>query len=255
MVESLEYVLTGPTPLAVYVRITPGQSLGVKANKFVGEKVVSLDRIRGLGIGSYMGSPSFSIKYDDDSGQAKTQRIVVDPFDPETVRLCRDLRTVHAKKALWSNDFRDAAKSNASGEMTFPLVVKVNALLRKSYLPRWGVLLLLLSLILTLPLFVYALIAGCFRLTVDAEGLKSKGWLVRKIAWGEIEKVEPQRLTVTNRMYGANVGKQQYLEFTVRSKDQKILFARLAPLAAGVLVREFVDRKLLDAAWLDVMVA
>lgn len=279
------YVWFGRTSFTNSVRIFPGEYLTIKTMRGLFEKKILLEDILDIGIAPHLWAPCLFIVYRSTAGKQKTQRIVIDVFDPETIRLCRYLRQhlceTFFKDVKWTNEYLSQTRP------CLPIMLRVGGL----YIERIEFFLpLFIPIIAASPLILLVLfyddhyddqffflvtlllvyfsfcflpfLTKCLTVRLNAEGVTIKFLRSRFLAWPEIKKVEVKKcdiregevvLASDDMPIGGR--RRQFFEFNFFSKDQdKPLFFRLPPPEAGRLLKELMDRKLLNETWLDSMV-
>jgi len=103
-------------------------------------------------------------------------------------------------------------------------------------------------LILPVPLLIYVLAAGCYRVTTDENGIRIKKFFGSYFSWDEVERFDVTKYHITITNYGATAGEAFILILTLITKTGKKKTFMIRTLEGKQFVNEMIERGKMDAA-------
>lgn len=97
-------------------------------------------------------------------------------------------------------------------------------------------------LILPIPLLIYVLAAGCYRVTTNANGIKIKKFFGSYFTWEEVDHFNITKYNITITDYGAKTGEAFLLIFELVAKNGKKKKFMIRTLEGKQFVNEMVER-------------
>lgn len=101
-------------------------------------------------------------------------------------------------------------------------------------------------LILPIPVFIYVLAAGCYRVTTDANGIKIKKFFGSYFSWDDVDHFEITKYHITVTNYGAKVDDAFLLIFNLVSKSGKTKKFMIRTFEGKQFVNEMIERGKVD---------
>lgn len=199
--------------------------------------VVPRSSLKSVALTKRFGKVNTVFEYIDDKGQQKKVAITVELTEPVCVVYLNDL-----KQSFTVEDRLSQAYAGSTGEWIMPLIVKYWLFSTSWHHRLMGILLLSIC---PFPLGIYVFLTGGYRLKINAERIAIRKIRETSILWSDVASVHWQRLIVTQKAYGASIGKSHFTNFTLTQKSGKKVHWIMDSIGTCLLIRELIQKNIL----------
>ena len=196
-----------------------------------------------------------NIKTSKNGKESMFQVIMFDRTDEQGKQFVEELKA-KVPAFVWNNkveakEAAEEATQTASGKHTYPLQLWNFMTKTLAGMPRgvqigvnYGVW---CFLIIPIPLLIYALVAGCHRITTTDEGITIKKFFGSFFTWDNVNRIEVIRYNIIITNYGVKSNEAFMLQCTLVSTDGKQKKFIIRTKEGKQFVHEMVGRKKMSA--------
>lgn len=158
---------------------------------------------------------------------------------------------VHLKKTGSHIQFENHFSKNTNNTKT---TFKLSSKFFGKYFSRFALFLFWGFLSLTLfglPIFLYLILTNAYTLRIDETGITIKKVMKKIISWNELANVEFSLLNVTQKAYGASIGKFQWGTFKFTDQNKKTYRCSMQIFEAIELAQILANKNLIPKSHLQ----
>ncbi|HSY76586.1 MAG TPA: hypothetical protein VK890_07005 [Bacteroidia bacterium] len=194
-----------------------------------------------------------NIKINKNGKESLFQVVQFDRTDDNGKKFLEELKLKVPSPLVWTNKTEDAevATQGIGGKRTYPIqfwmfITKTMAGMSRGMqiTMNYGLFCLL---IIPIPLFIYVIAAGCYRITTTDDGITIKKLFGSFFSWNDVDRIEVVRYNIVITSYGVKSNEAFLLACTLYSSGGKTKKFIIRTKEGKAFVHDMVERKKMSA--------